>query len=329
MDNSYSKISRAAFCGCFFAVFFLLMTSFPIKTLAYSWLYDNGKWYLYYTYDDPVENEWVDYGGNRYHIEGEGLMSTDKWFSDDDTGKTHYLGTDGIMQRNCYTASGDKFVGADGAELKSFDKWREEAKKSLKKVVSDLNRKVTVTSQQKEFLASLNATNAAFTLYDLNGDGYRDIIVINAETENSQVLDIKLWNSEEEEFYTVMELDFVSDETAELRREEQQGNVWMIVSKDMNDYNFFSMNIGDYDFTSVEHYYFDFNEYGDIVYYIDEDKVSASDWNTSLIHRRAETGKGIFANYHSMDDDSIKEQVDMYPSEDELQLFQEREAARE
>ena len=309
-----------------FIVFLQVPVPFmTMKVYAENWMYKDGKWYYFHTYDDPVENQWITDGGNEYHIGSKGLMDTDAWIKDKETGEKYYVGTDGIKKRNAYTASGDKFVGPGGTELVSFNKWREGAKKSLKKVMSALNKKVTVTSSQKEYLATLNAKNAAFTLYDLNSDGYKDIIVINKESNDSQVLDIQLWNPEKREFYVLMELDFTSDETAVLRREENLGDVWLVYSKDINDFHFQKLENQEYYFQDVEHYYFGYNEYGDVLYYLNEDEVSIGDWNTMLMDRKAGIGSRIEAIYHDLDETNINEQVDGYPSDEEIALFEERD----
>nr|MCR5007115.1 hypothetical protein [Oribacterium sp.] len=108
--------------GMLIIILVLLMISvYSHRASAESWVYEKGKWYYYYTYDEPVEKQWITYGGNEYYIGSQGLMSTDKWEKDPDTGKTYYVGTNGIKQRNVYTAKGDKFVGDDGTELVTFD----------------------------------------------------------------------------------------------------------------------------------------------------------------------------------------------------------------
>ncbi|WP_036608883.1 hypothetical protein [Oribacterium sp. P6A1] len=308
--------------GAVISLLFILIIQ--VKGYANNWLFKDGKWYYYYTYDDPVENEWITDGGNEYYIGSKGLMSTDKWVSDKSTGEKYYVGLDGIKKKNSYTASKDKFVGPDGTELESFDEWRKSAKKNLKKVISALNRKVTVSSEQTAYLSTLNASNAAFTLYDLNGDGYKDFIVINKESDAAQVLDIQLWNPEEEEFYALMELDFTSDETAVLRREENYGDAWLIISRDINDFDFQRLPREEYYFQDVEHYHFGYNEYGDVIYYINNDKADPEEWNSSLIYRRNSTGSGIFAVYHDLNESTVDEQVDMYPSEEEIALFSEK-----
>ena len=301
----------------------LVVFIYAYRAYAESWVYEKGKWYYYYTYDEPVENQWITYGGNEYYIGSNGLMSTDKWEKDPDTGKTYYVGTNGIKQRNVYTAKGDKFVGDDGTELVTFDDWRKDAKKKLKEIIKALNRKHTVTSDQKALMAQYNASNAAFTLYDLNGDGYRDIIVINKESSDNQVLDILLWNPEVREFYAIMELDFISDESAVLKREPQFGNVWAIVNRGVNDVSFWQLKTQEYNFIDVEHYHFGYNEYGDVIYYIDDGEVEAGFWNTSLIDMTQQAGSGIFTDYYDLNEASINAQVDAYPLDAELYLFQE------
>ncbi len=305
-------------------IFFLMIFSTVVH--AENWMYKDGNWYYFHTFDVPVENQWITDGGNEYHIGSKGRMDTDKWIKDDETGEKYYVGLDGIKKRNTYTASGDKFVGPNGTELVSFGKWREEAKKSLKKVITALNKKQTVSSVQKEYLATLNAKNAAFALYDLNADGYKDIIVINKDSDNSQVLDVQLWIPEEEKYYVLMELDFTADETAVLKREPEEGNVWLIISRDINDFQFLRLVSRDYNFQDVEHYYFGYNEYGDVIYYINEDEMFASDWNTMLMDREASIGSGIPAFYYDLDEAVIKEQVDRYPSEEDIELFLERDS---
>ena len=304
-------------------VVFLMLFLYSKAASAESWVFEKGKWYYYYTYDEPVENQWITYGGNEYYIGSKGLMSTDKWETDKDTGRTYYVGTNGIKQRNVYTAKGDKFVGDDGTELVTFDDWRKDAKTKLKELIKTLNKKHTVTSDQKALLAQFNASNAAFALYDLNGDGFRDIIVINKASSDNQVLDILLWNPEEREFYAIMELDFISDESAVLKREPYNGNVWAVVTRGINDISFWQLRLQEYNFIDVEHYHFGYNEYGDVIYYIDDGEVEAGFWNSSLIERTQQVGSGILTDYYDLDEASINAQVDAYPLDAELFLFQE------
>ncbi len=304
-------------------IFLILHTDFV--SMAENWLYKDGKWYYYYMYDEPVENQWITDSGNEYYIGSGGLMTTDKWQTDNEDGKKYYLGADGTKKRNEYTATGDKYVGPDGTELVSFGKWRDGAKKNLKKIISDLNKKNTVTSEQKQYLNSLNASNAAFALYDLNSDGYRDIVVINKASDNYQVMDIQIWNPEKSEFYAVMEADFTSDTTIVLKREANLGDVWLMITKDINEFDFQQLKAGEYFFQGVEHYDFGYNEYGDVVYYIDGMEYSANEWNSSLMYRRSNIGTEIVAYYYDLNESSIDEQLDKLPSEDEVNLFFDRD----
>lgn len=307
------------------AVMVMLSLSVTMKSAAYNWLFKDGSWYYYYTYDEPVENEWIIDGGNYYYIGSKGLMTTDKWVNDESDGNKYYLGADGTRKKNTYTVSGDKFAGPDGTELVSFGKWREGAKKSLKKIISALNRKNTVSSEQKQYLTGLSASDAAFALYDLNNDGYKDIVVINRASDNQQVLDIQIWNPEKQEYFAVMELDFTSDESALLKREGDSGDVWLVISRDINDFDFQTLKLEEYYFQDVEHYDFGYNEYGDVIYYINGQEASASEWNSGLMYRRSNIGSGIMATYHDLNDASINEQVDKYPTDEEIALFFERD----
>ncbi len=311
------------------AVMLVMVFSVTMKAEAYNWLYKDGSWYYYYTFDEPVENEWIIDGGNYYYIGSKGLMTTDKWINDDSDGNKYYLGADGTRKRNSYTVSGDKFVGPDGTELISFGKWRDGAKKSLKKIISALNTKNTVSSEQKQYLTGLNASDAAFALYDLNSDGYKDIVVINKASDNNQVLDVQIWNPEKEEYFAVMELDFTSDETAVLKREADYSNVWLIISRDINDFDFQTLKNEEYYFQNVEHFNFGYNEYGDVIYYINGVKASASEWNSGLMYRRSSIGSDIMATYYDLNDAAINEQVDKYPTDDEITLFFDRDNDRD
>ncbi len=314
------KIKKAI---ALFIASILCISYLSIDALAESWLYEKGKWYYYYTFDEPVEKQWITYNGNEYHIGSKGLMDTDKWIVDDATGKKVYVGINGVKQKNTYTYNMDKFVGEDGTQLVAFDNWRKEAKANLKKIITALNKKTTVTSQQKEMLAGLNASDAGFSLYDINGDGFKDIIVVNQKSDSGQVLDIQLWNQEDQKFYAVMELDFTSDESAVLRREPQDGNVWIIITKGINDITFYRLKIEEAEFKDDVHFHCDYNDYGDIIYYIDDDEVTASEWHTSLLQKERDTGSGIWTIYHDLDEQTIKAEVDTYPTETEIALFSE------
>jgi|GEM_PF-492337 hypothetical protein len=301
----------------------LFVSCLSIDVLAESWLYDKGKWYYYYTFDEPVEKQWITYNGNEYYIGSKGLMATDQWINDENTGKKCYVGINGVKQKNTYTYNKDKFVGEDGTQLVAFDNWRKEAKANLKAIIKALNKKTTVTSQQKEMLAGLNASDAGFSLYDINGDGYKDIIVVNKKSDSCQVLDIQLWNQEDQKFYAVMELDYTSDESAVIKQEPDYGDVWMIITKDTNDVSFHRLKIREEDFKNEAHFHCGYNDYGDIIYYIDDDEVTAGVWHSSLLQRERDTGSGIWTVYHDLDEQTIKAEVDTYPTDLEITLFSE------
>lgn len=298
----------------------MLFPFFTFKAGAASWLYDSGKWYYYETYDEPVENQWVTYNGNEYYIGSKGLMSSDKWVVDDSTGKKVYLGINGVKQKNAYTYKRDKFVGEDGTELVSFDNWRKSAKEVLKKTITALDKKTETASEQKSMFTQFTSRDAGFSLYDVNSDGIRDIVVVNQKADTGQVLEILLWNEDEQKFQSVMELDYASDEMADLKK-DQSGKAWLIISKDINDVAFFELEINGENFKGVEHFNYGYNDYGDIIYYIDGDEVSASTWNTALLSREREAGSGIWTIYHDLDEKTINAEVDTYPTESELVLF--------
>ena len=295
-------------------------TFFSITASADSWIYEKGKWYYYTSPNTPLENSWITYNGNEYYIGSKGLMKTG-WITDPDTKLKVYLGNDGIKKKNTWTDDKTKYVGPNSTELTLFDNWRTTAKKELQQALKKLTEKNTAAGN-----ASGTAnTQYYFSLTDLNMDGFRDIVIGNKSYDPDRILDIRIWNPDDNKYYSVAESDLSSAEHSRLRYNAEEMTLWLSISDNIASYTYFKMEPNETQFDYVENYNIGYNEYGDIVYYYNEESVYPSEYQSFWQQREANTGLPLTIQYLPLNNEYITYSVDTLPDTAELGLWQDAE----
>ena len=97
-------------------------------------------------------------------MDSKGRMKTG-WVTDKRDKNKYYMGEDGAKCFNMFTPD-DHYVGPDGLILESFDTYRKSVKKQLERLMKD-----------KAYKEREDALRPGFMLWDINGDGYRDVVV--------------------------------------------------------------------------------------------------------------------------------------------------------
>lgn len=309
--------------GSLITVFCLILISGEV--FASSWVKKGGAWYYYDTYETPVENQWITYNGKSYYIGGGGAMKTG-WFADPETGEKVYLGSDGAKKYNSFTEDLKQFVGENGTELTLYGRWLTDAEKVLKEDIRAFKKTMTEAQSkgtQENVKNSLGEPCVAFV--DLNLDGFRDIVVVNQPFGHKRVLDVELWSEEDGCFYKVTESDLNAERYSFLRYNPQDMSSWLVMSNGLNDYSFFVMHQGDMQFNFSETYNVRYNEWGDTLYYINNEKSGTSEWETLLSQATRNTGAAYPAYYSTLEEKALRSLISVYPSAEELSRWQELE----
>lgn len=308
----------------FFATMLCFSLLMGITASADSWIWEKGKWYYYTSPNTPLEKSWITYNGNDYYIGSKGLMQTG-WFTDPDTGLKIYMGSDGIKKKNTWTEDKTKYVGPNSTELTLFDQWRDAAKKELKVSLQNITKKSGTGSSAN----SATANNAAFPLYyaltDLNMDGFRDIVIGNKNYDPDRIYEIKIWNPEDRKYYSVTESDPQSNETSRLRYNTEEMTLWLSVSDNLSTDSYFKMEPNESQFDYVESYNIGYNEYNEVVYYVNGESVYPSEYQSFWQQREANTGAPLTITYLPLDDTNITNSIDTLPDDAELELWQDAE----
>lgn len=274
-------------------------------------LSDDGKYWMYfYSPADPARDEWIEDQGKEYYVDSQGHMKTG-WVTDQRDGNKYYMGKDGAKSFNTFTPDG-QYVGPDGIILKQFDTYRNEVKKQLSSVMRD-----------KEYKKLPAGELPGFRLMDLNGDGYKDVVVVDRASSPKRVIMAAVWNPEDETMALSAEADLLGEGSSWLSYNQATQSMWL-VSQGGNgwDKDFFLMDKSGTSFENLYHFTVKMNEWGDPVYYVNNDKSSQDDWNQSLSMADQDAGIALEGIYEPLDKEHINQAVDRAPGPDELPLWQ-------
>ena len=96
------------------------------------WVQQGESWYFMLGPNTPLENEWINYNGQSYHIGSGGLMTTGKYVDPED--KTEYFfDQDGRLLEEEFSKDGKTYIGKEGKELVNFNKYRQMLREELEK----------------------------------------------------------------------------------------------------------------------------------------------------------------------------------------------------
>jgi len=301
------KGSRILF-GMLSAVAFFSL-ALPIRSQAAygTWeLQKDGKrWKYMYSPEDYATDEWIEDQGKEYYVDSNGYMRTG-WGTDKDDNERYYMGKDGAKCFNTFTPD-NHYVGPDGLILEAFDTYRKQVSKQLKAFVN----KKAGDAQQRGFL-----------LTDLNNDGYRDIAVFDNSISPERVLQVAVWMPEEEELFVLANSDSDAAERSFLTYNKEEQVTYLTIIEENGNRNYFSLEKGEWNFGSALSLEFEKNDWGDPVYYVNGDKTKAEELKEIVETMQTQAGEPFSEQILPVNEENIKQKVDLSPSENELSLWQ-------
>lgn len=291
-----------------------LLMSHSLSTYA-AWegnwgLSENGKnWMYFYSPDNPAKDQWIEDDGKEYYVDARGYMKTG-WVTDKSTGYKYYMGKDGAKCFNYFTPDG-RYVGPDGIVLSSFDTYRKAVKKQL-------------SSTLKEYIKAEGDGVPGFCLADLNGDGYRDVVVANRVEAPDRLVMVAFWDTLEKKLKVSAEFDIKEGgETSFLTYNTERQSVWLkIMDKNGDNRNYFSVIDNDCQFENIWNFTVDMDDWGDAVYVINGQEVENDEWENLRRQAEYESGDCPVGIFSPLTEEIILQQTDQVPTQEDLPLWQ-------
>lgn len=281
----------------------LPVCSYGAQSGAWDLSEDGKHWMYFYSADEPAKDEWIEYEGKEYYVDSKGYMKTG-WVVDKGDGNKYYMGKDGAKCFNMFTPDG-RYVGPDGLVLDSFDTYRKTVSKQLTKLMKD---------------KAYKGKQPGFMLKDINGDGYRDIVVMDDVQQPVRVVMAAVWNPEEEELGLAAEADPVGTDLSSLTCNKENGSVWLTIIRENGDKDFFMMEDYGMRFENIWRFEQKSNEWGDPVYYVNGARCKVEEWDQDLAEASQDAGGPLTEELLPLNEETLKLTVDQEPGE-ELSLW--------
>jgi len=286
-----------------------------IPAQAKDWgMSENGKnWMYYFSPDDPVMDDWIEVDGKTYYLDSKGYMKTG-WVTDKDTGKKYYMGEDGAMSFNMFTPD-DHYIGPEGTEITSYDTYCKAIKNELKNVTKKKNNKGSKN-------ASVIQGQPCFLLMDLNNDGYRDLVITDAMENGGSILEIAVWNLEEEALQLSAEFDVPGNGDRNTLYLDPDGEgVWLEILRNESDMTLFQMRFDSGMLENMWEFHMETDDWGGPLYYVNGMDEERFTWDTLMEKAREERGSMPLSGYLPATEEQISEQVDRVLDEQELKMW--------
>ena len=194
--------------------------------------------------------------------------------------------------------------------LESFDTYRKAVKKQLERQMKD-----------KAYKEREGALRPGFMLWDINGDGYRDVVVTDQVQSPGRVVLTAVWDPAEEELVPASEADLDGPEKSYLSYNQDSQSVWLTIAKDSGERDCFQMEDNGFRFESVWHFELEYDDWGDPLYYVNGLKCDLEEWTLALAQADQEAGSPVTEGLLPLDPETVKQAVDCSPGE-ELPLWQ-------
>ncbi len=310
-------VKRRMAVACW-SLIFGIAASFP--AVAGEWeLSEDGKYWTYCeSPGNPIEDEWIEDNGKTYYLDSKGRMKTG-WVTEEDSGNRYFMGEDGAMCRNTFTKDG-RYVGPDGLRVERYDIYRKAVKSELKKAVRKKNSK---KSSRKDASSATETRQQYFLMADLNLDEYMDLVVMEGTEENKSLVEIAIWDPEEEKFQLSAEFDEPEESAvgSNLYRDPQGETVWLELTEPNGDFSLFQMVDQDSGFKSVWSFVMELDDWGGPEYLVNGQAEDKEDWDQDMAEALRMRGNEVISGYLPATDENIKAQVDRVLTEEELGLW--------
>lgn len=290
------------------ALILALPWDFAANAAEGTWeLSENGKnWNYSYAPGDQAKDVWIEDGGKDYYIDSSGSMKTG-WVTDKENNCKYYMGSDGAKCYNMFTPDGH-YIGPEGTVLEPFDAYRKAVTKELSRLMKDKSYRNT------------DGTPLGFLLSDLNGDGYRDVVVTDRAVSPRRVILAAVWSPAEQTMNIASEADIAGEEESFLAYNQNSGTSWLVIGKgDARDY--FMMEYHGTSFDNVWQFETEYNEWGDPRYFVDGSGCSKEELDSTIAMVDGQIGS-VLTGYLPLDADTVSLTADRAPTEEELPLWQ-------
>ena len=306
--------------GLCLALGFAAAGSFAAQAREGQWeLSENGKnWRYVYSPDETAEDEWIEDQGKTYYVDSKGNMKTG-WVTDKDSGKKYYMGPDGAMCFNTFSADG-KYVGPEGTGLDAYDKYRKAVRSEIKK--SAPKKK---TTKKGSAAAGQNQAELQqfFLLADLNMDGYRDLVIMSGEQEPRNLEKVAVWVPQEQKFELSAEFDAPDDRGQSTLYLDPEGEeVWLEMTERSGEMNLFQMEYDGTMFENVWSFSLETDDDGDLRYYVNGNEEDREFWELSMAEARQERGSTPVTGYLPVTEENQAAQIDRILGGQELDLWE-------
>ena len=281
-------------------------TAFGSETGTWGMSEDGKNWMYFYSPDNPAKDEWIEEDGKVYYVDSKGRMKTG-WVTDKEDGNKYYMGADGAKCFNMITPD-DHYVGPEGTVLKSFDTYRKTVSKELGKFWKDKSYKALDRSQLP-----------GFQLVDLNGDGYRDVLVMNRVENPDRVVMAAIWDPATGKLVLSAEADLNGEETSTLMFHPDTQSVWLSMSHPDGGMDFFQLRDGGVQFEQIWSFQTEADDWGDTVCYVNRVKVEQEEWEETLRFAKEEMGAIMTPDLLLLDEENVTQAVNQMPEEELLQ----------
>lgn len=280
-----------------------LTAAFP--AMAGEWeLSEDGKYWTYCeSPGNPVEDEWIEDKGKTYYVDAKGRMKTG-WVTDQESGNKYFMGEDGAMCLNTFTKD-NKYVGPDGLQVEKYDTYRKAVRSQLKKAT----RK---KSSQQYFLMT-----------DLNLDEYLDLVVMEGTEESKNLVEIDIWDPDEEKFQLTAEFDEPEEDGARshLYRDPQGNTIWLEIVEANGDLRLFQLEDQDAGFKGVWSFVTELDDWGGAQYLVNGEPEDRDEWDQDLAEALGMRGDVLLDGYLPSTEENIKALVDRVLTEEELEKW--------